>query len=213
MMKHVAVSATAVFCVAGLLFTGRLTLTGVLFPRYAAWHEPHCGLSFPGAADGTHPYVWFENYFVARQARAAEWLNAHAAQDATVASTPAGSIAYHTRLRVIDMLGLNDVHIAHTKGAFGGTPGKGRAGHEKGDGAYVLRRAPEFILMGNVAVLPFPLTHESMPDKIRLKSEHELWQNPQFHADYELKTVRLDDSGPFQYFSFYQRKSPAASVE
>ena len=75
--------------------------------------------------------------------------------------------------------------------------------------AYVLRRAPEFILMGNVAVLPFPLTPDRVREKLVLKSEHELWDDPRFHAAYEFKSVRLADTGPFQYFSFYQRKPGA----
>ena len=45
------------------------------------------------------------------------------------------------------MLGLNDAHIGHTSTA---DLGKGRAGHEKGDGKYVLSRSPDYILMGNV---------------------------------------------------------------
>ena len=51
------------------------------------------------------------------------------------------------------MLGLNDAHIGHTSTA---DLGKGRAGHEKGDGKYVLS------IMGNVAVLPYPVDKERM---------------------------------------------------
>ena len=66
-------------------------------------------------------------------------------------------------LRVIDMLGLNDAHIGHTSTA---DLGKGRAGHEKGDGKYVLSRSPDYILMGNVAVLPYPVDKEGMAKKL-----------------------------------------------
>jgi hypothetical protein len=38
------------------------------------------------------------------------------------------------------------------------------------------------------------------------KSEHELWDLPEFHMRYELVSVRLASSGPFQYFTFYRRK-------
>jgi hypothetical protein len=105
--------------------------------------------------------------------------------------------------KVIDMLGLNDIHIARTVTQ---RMGKGRAGHEKGDGKYVLSRSPDFILMGNVAVLSYPVDEATMAKKIRLKSENELWDDPEFHRNYELECVRLADSGPFQYFTFYKKK-------
>ena len=82
-----------------------------------------------------------------------------------------------------------------------------KAGHEKGDGRYVLSRAPDYILMGNVAVLPYPLTDETMATKLVNKSEHELWADPEFHQRYELVSVRLASSGPFQYFTFYRKKA------
>ncbi len=187
-----------------LVYTGRHGGRFIFFPERYAWTEPHSEMTFPG--DGTvHDYLWFENYFVDRQAAAARWLDENAAPDSLVASTPAGAIAYYSRHRVIDMLGLNDHHIARTEPGNIGFP---RAGHMKGDGAYVLSRAPDYILMGNVAVLGFPLDEAKMKEKLVRKSEHELWANPDFHRDYELKSVRLNDAGPFQYFTFYQRRAP-----
>jgi arabinofuranosyltransferase len=182
-------------------FTMRLTVFPLLFPKDQQWYEPHSELNFPG--DAGHPYVWFDNYFVDRLAVAARWLEANAPEGAVVASTPAGSIAYHMNHKVIDMLGLNDIHIARTVTQ---RMGKGRAGHEKGDGKYVLSRSPDFILMGNVAVLSYPVDEATMAKKIRLKSENELWDDPEFHRNYELECVRLADSGPFQYFTFYKKK-------
>jgi hypothetical protein len=187
--------------VVSLAYTMRQTVFPLVFPKNQQWYEPHSELHFPGEA--SHPYVWFDNYFVDRLAVAAKWLEANAPEGAVVASTPAGSIAYHMNHRVIDMLGLNDIHIAHTVNP---RMGKGRAGHEKGDGKYVLSRSPEFILMGNVAVLSYPIDETTMADKLRLKSEKEIWNDAEFHKNYELECVRLADAGPFQYFTFYKRK-------
>jgi hypothetical protein len=131
---------------------------------------------------------------VDRLAIAAKWLDTHALPQAVVASTPARSIAYHMNLRVIDMLGLNDAHIGDTSTA---DLGKGRAGHEKGDGKYVLSRSPDYILMGNVAVLPSPVDKERMAKKLVRKSEHELWAEPRFHDTYELVCFPLSDTGFF----------------
>ncbi len=189
-------------------FTMRQTVAPMLFKDRFSWYEPHSELSFPGGVN--HSYLWFDNYFVDRQAIAAKWIENNAPRGALVASTPAGSIAYYLNNHpVIDMLGLNDEHIAHSDGRH---LGRGRAGHEKGDGKYVLSRSPDYILMGNVAVLPFPLDEKSMSKKLILKSEKELWADPEFHKKYELHCVRLADSGVFQYFTFFQKKDLFSST-
>jgi hypothetical protein len=118
---------------------------------------------------------------------------------AVVASTLAGSIAYHMNLRVIDMLDLNDAHIGHTSTA---DLGKSRAGHEKGDGKYVLSRSPDYILMGNVAVLD----KERMAKKLVRKSEHELWAEPRFHDTYELVCFQLSTQGFFVILRFSKER-------
>ncbi len=108
------------------------------------------------------------------------------------------------------MLGLNDAHIGHTSTA---DLGKGRAGHEKGDGKYVLSRSPDYILMGNVAVLPYPVDKERMAKKLVRKSEHELWAEPRFHDTYELVCFPLSDTGVFRYFTFFKRKDSILKVK
>jgi hypothetical protein len=165
-----------------------------IHPNQYQWYEPQSQLALPGVGSDHH-YAWFDNYFVDRLAIAAKWLDTHAVPQAVVASTPAGFIAYHMNLRVIDMLGLNDAHIGHTSTA---DLGKGRAGHEKGDGKYVLSRSPDYILMGNVAVLPYPVDKERMAKKLVRKSEHELWAEPRFHDTYELVCFPLSDTGVFR---------------
>jgi len=183
--------------------SGLPSIGPILFPNRDRWYEPNSGLTFPGVGRD-HRYLNFDNYFVERQRRAAMWLNANAPANSLIAATPAGSIAYYSSLRVIDMLGLNDVHIAHF-----GRKGEGwdRAGHEKGDGSYVLSRSPDFILLGNVAVLPAPIAESEMMSKLIRTSEHEIWADPGFHQKYELVTAKLGDDGIFKYFMFYKKKS------
>jgi hypothetical protein len=185
-----------------LAWGARQGLTPLLRPERSRWTEPQSELQFP-LESGAHHYVWFDTYFVDRLRVAAEWLEANTPADAVVAATPAGAVGYYLDRPVIDMLGLNDLHIAHSA-SNPDAAGSGRAGHEKGDGAYVLSRQPDYILLGNVAVLPQPLTHEDMGRKLVLKSEHEIWADPTFHQRYELVTVTLDEGGPFAYFSFYR---------
>lgn len=196
-------SAAGVLLALALVLTGKHALSAVLFPESYRWREPQSELSFPGTGRDHH-YLWFDNYFVDRLAVAAKWLEHNAEPGAVVASTPAGAIGYYMSLNVIDMLGLNDLHIAR---ATTENMGKGRAGHEKGDGRYVLSRSPDYILLGNVAVLPRKLEDDDMAKKLVRKSEHEIWRDPEFHNRYERVAVKLSDQGVFQYFTFYKRKA------
>ncbi len=201
-LRRAVWAATIPVIVAILAMNTTQAALTLIFPAQHRWYERQSQLSFPGLGTD-HSYVWFDNYFVERLRIAAQWLEANAPRGSVVAATPAGSIAYYMHLPVIDMLGLNDEHIAHVNVR---NTGRGRAGHEKGDGRYVLARRPEFILLGNVAVLPRPLTDADMARRLVLKSEHEIWNDPGFHRDYELVSVRLADRGVFQYFTFYKRR-------
>ncbi|MFQ5417937.1 MAG: hypothetical protein ACE5FL_12925, partial [Myxococcota bacterium] len=81
---------------------------------------------------------------VVREA-AGRYLGKHFPPDTLVALNPAGSIPFYSELPTIDMLGLNDEHIAHR----GARNRKQRFGHQAGDGAYVLSRRPDVILLGS----------------------------------------------------------------
>lgn len=60
---------------------------------------------------------------------------------ATLATDAAGALKFYSGLRTIDILGLNDVHIAHRKVPLGA----GVAGHEKQDNSYVLDKRPTYV--------------------------------------------------------------------
>lgn len=71
-----------------------------------------------------------------------KWLEGYARPGESIAVTAAGALPYYSRLYTIDMLGINDVHIAHREMP----PGEaGIAGHEKYDMEYVLSRRPTYI--------------------------------------------------------------------
>lgn len=82
-----------------------------------------------------------------------EWVGEHASADAAVACVPIGAVGYYSNLRVYDMMGLTDRHIARRELELG----SGWAGHEKHDGPYILSKKPQFLLLGNIQVLDFPL--------------------------------------------------------
>ncbi len=184
----------------------RPLLGTALFPAASRKLEPRSGLFFPGNGSD-HDFTWFDNYFVARQKVAAQWLSAHAPANSLVAATPAGSIGWYMRQPLLDMLGLNNRHIAHVV-----IPdmGKGRAGHEKGDGRYVLSRRPRYLLLGNVAVFDHPVEDAEMETRLKFRSEREIWDDPTFRRDYVRRCERVGDHGPFQWFTFYERRPEAA---
>ena len=106
------------------------------------------------------------------------WLQANLPPDAVIATNTAGSVAFYSQLHTIDMLGLTDKHIAHKSIE---TMGLGSAGHEKGDGAYILSRKPD--------VIQFASSLGAMQPMFR--SETEMYAMPEFQEQYEAKVIGL----------------------
>lgn len=106
------------------------------------------------------------------------WLKQYAPADALLATNTAGSIPYFSGLRTVDMLGLNDEHIAHRNMP---NMGKGHAGHEKGDGKYVLSLRPHYIQFGSASGKESP----------SFVGDREIFASKEFWRDYELRTYRL----------------------
>jgi hypothetical protein len=69
-----------------------------------------------------------------------------------VAVDAAGCLPYFSGLPSLDMMGLNDYHIAHFRRA-GYKPGS--LGHDLGDGQYVLDRQPDIIIFGGPTGSPY----------------------------------------------------------
>lgn len=119
------------------------------------------------------------------------WLLEHCPSDTVIAVVPAGRTPYYSGLRTIDMLGLNDRHIARAK------PPKavGMIGHEKYDSKYVLSRAPEIIL-GHPALVRYDPRSRLAPERL-LEAESgatvmaDLIRTPGFWEAYRLVAVRL----------------------
>ncbi len=108
-----------------------------------------------------------------------EFLRDNAPPDAVLATNIAGSIPWASGLRTIDTLGLNDVHIAHRQMPH---MGKGRAGHEKGDGDYVLSKEPDYVLFASSRGSRRP----------KFVGDRELYRNDEFHEAYALRVYELE---------------------
>jgi hypothetical protein len=106
------------------------------------------------------------------------WLRDQVPPDTLLATNTAGSVPYFSQLPTIDMLGLNDAHIAHRQMPH---MGSGKAGHEKADGAYVLSRQPDLVLFGAARGRKTPA----------FRSDRELYAQPEFRTQYQLESYRL----------------------
>ena len=104
-----------------------------------------------------------------------------------VAANNVGVIGYESRLPILDMMGLTDAHIARA-------PGKalGIAGHESHDGAYVLDRRPDIIILGMPRVVKernpaWDTGRQGYP------SDTDIRQDPRFAQQYALQYLDLED--------------------
>jgi arabinofuranosyltransferase len=119
---------------------------------------------------GVHRHIngWRTDYVV-RQ-KAGMYLRDHFLAGTIVALNPAGIIPYYSGLPTIDMLGLNDRHIAHNGERDHQLP----FGHQAGDGKYVLSQEPDVVLFGS--------SLSRQPGA--LISDREIWASPEFHNKY-----------------------------
>jgi hypothetical protein len=104
-----------------------------------------------------------------------------------VAANNVGVISYESPVRVLDMMGLTNAHIARA-------PGKkvGIAGHESHDGAYVLDQRPDIIILG----MPRAVTRPSPAwdtGRQGYPSDMDISRDPRFVEEYELQYLDLAD--------------------
>ncbi len=136
---------------------------------------------------------------------AGRWLGQHFPPDAWLATGNAGVLPYESGLPTIDMYGLCDRHIALREMP---RMGEGPPGHEKGDGKYVLDRRPRVILVMRARFSDHPL---SWPEVRALRlsvSEREIFADPRFRVEYELRHARL----PGFWFNWFERKDASRSA-
>ncbi|MEL6343661.1 MAG: hypothetical protein AAFV53_11060 [Myxococcota bacterium] len=106
------------------------------------------------------------------------FLAEHTPYDAVLAVNVAGAIPYYSELKTIDMLGLCDEHIAHREIE---AMGRSVAGHEKGDGDYVLSRRPDYVMFGSSLGQRGP----------KFLSDRELFKRDAFHQEYDLHVYAI----------------------
>ncbi len=142
-------------------------------------------LTFPWSR--SLPDIQRESYWVRHWEDVGRRLAAVLPPGTTIALGPVGALPYRSDLRTIDMLGLNDSHIARVE------PDRTYyyPGHQRHDGPYVLSRRPDLIILANGPVADDPAA--GFPwDGIRLY-ERDLVADPRFRAEYGLARIPLGE--------------------
>lgn len=114
-------------------------------------------------------------------------LAAEVPGERSVALSPVGALPFMSRLRTIDLLGLTDAHIARRPS----DPRIPVRAHRKHDGAYVLARDPDLVMLGNGLTGREPF--RAFPPERVFPYERDLFDAPEFAERYVLKSLRLDD--------------------
>ncbi|MCR9243801.1 MAG: hypothetical protein NXI31_02135 [bacterium] len=110
------------------------------------------------------------------------------AEQPTIAVDAAGAVPFYSRLPALDMLGLCDRTIATTATPDWAAAAAQRGGlvrtqgHMRGNGRYVLDRAPDLIQFAKPPGMPLPVFLSGL----------ELETDPRFLADYRLMVLDLD---------------------
>jgi hypothetical protein len=104
-----------------------------------------------------------------------------------VAANNVGAIAYGSNQLFVDMLGLNDRHIARAPGKEVGIPA-----HESHDGSYVLDREPDLIFYGMPRLYVEPVSPQRAIEA-GYPSDHDLMQDPRFRRSYGFTHLRVED--------------------
>lgn len=122
------------------------------------------------------------------------WIRVAWPTNSLIALNTAGSTPYYAPDdRYIDMLGLNDTHIARVHIDRLLLPWQHVPGHTKGDGGYVLDRKPDYIIIG-----PAQGTDAHRPWFL---SDLEIAMDPRLKRDYVIRRVAL----PTAAFAGYRR--------
>jgi hypothetical protein len=166
-----------------------LVVAAMLVAELAQWLSRHCGNACVAAWVGTGVMLVLLSAAqrvdpeVRRAAQERwEWDGkdvgellrlAFGTADPLIACDPAGCIPYFTKFRAIDMMGLNDYHIARQRSREFGRRG---LGHELGDGKYVLDRRPDLVLWS----IPTGSSRPVSPSAVQMA------QDPRFARDYRL---------------------------
>ncbi|RJP18535.1 MAG: hypothetical protein C4527_28850 [Candidatus Omnitrophota bacterium] len=129
-----------------------------------------------------------------------KWLKEKYPPDTTIAVITAGAIPYYSELRCIDLLGMNDVEVAHTPAR---DPSRRYAGHEKSNPDSVLTREPRFVqLFPLLFISSKPYPEERLQELFAYPAQYDLWNHPLFRERYEYMTEETE----YGFISYFERR-------
>jgi arabinofuranosyltransferase len=114
-------------------------------------------------------YLWY--YWSEAARRTAEVLDARPPENKLVAALGIGSFGYHSRARVLDIVGLTDPVVARSRSSAEET--MNFPGHQRSNSRYVLSKNPDYILIPERGQAFF-----------QLPAVVELWDDPDFQRRY-----------------------------
>lgn len=122
-----------------------------------------------------------------------EWLAMRLPSSTSIALNPAGIIPFYTRFYAIDMLGLNDKHIARKKID---KVTSGAIGHLKFDSDYVLSKQPDLIIIGACELLKGEINKERIIQYYQfivnaIPGDGALLRNEKLYEEYDLMAAKI----------------------
>lgn len=153
---------------------------------------------YPTVTDSTS--IVGERRAVEERAEIGRWLRGNVAADSEIAVVPVGAIAYESQRNIIDMLGINDEHIAHRELPLGEFP----AGHEKYDSEYVLDRRPDIIILfDGLSGSPWSSREYDMLRGVIIPAVTEMLENERLDKLYQRRAVEIREG---KWFNLYVRR-------
>ncbi len=119
-------------------------------------------------------------------------------QQPLIAVDAAGSLAYWTEFPALDMLGLNDYHIARKMTA---KVGSGQIGHELGDDQYIMSRNPDIIQV-----------HVSYDVPIHY-ADSLLFRNKRFIENYAPIGLSVKGEYPYKGVLWFNKRSKIVGID
>ena len=152
----------------------------------------------PPQQHGAYRGVQTERWHVNRLTAIGRFFDGYRRSGAeSLATSAIGAIGFHADMRIFDMHGLVDTHIAHLPAPP--DLGRRRPGHGREDLGYTLSRNPTFVMFSrDLTQAPIELWRHVREPAARTRLEH----------DYVPRSMWLQDpeNGESGYFTFFERR-------
>jgi len=155
----------------------------------------------PETMHGNLRGVELERWYVARQQLIGRFFARYGQPQESIATGAVGAVGFESGLRIYDVHGIVDPHIAH-HGVARQAIGTGLPGHEKTDYPYIFDKQPTFYMFSR------KLRKEPLAGIPRLVPE----VDERVAREYKVGSVFLEDrvNGQSGYFSFLERRDRVA---